>query len=80
MAGMARTIGRNIAGYALVCIGILLSLPLVPGPGFAVVLLGLALADWPGKVSFFKKLHSFSWVRGCEDWVHQKFGIRLPES
>lgn len=49
---LARTliaIGRNAAGVSLVLIGILLSLPGVPGQGLLTVLVGLLLLDIPGK-------------------------------
>lgn len=42
-------IAKNIAGLALVGLGIVLSLPGVPGPGFLTILLGIMLMDFPGK-------------------------------
>lgn len=41
-------IGKNIAGVILVAIGILLSLPGVPGQGVLTILLGVMLLDFPG--------------------------------
>jgi hypothetical protein len=38
-----RRIGIAIGGGLLVLAGVILSLPLVPGPGFAVILLGLGV-------------------------------------
>lgn len=40
---------RNFAGLALVLLGLLLSLPGVPGQGLLTILLGLMLLDVPGK-------------------------------
>lgn len=71
---------RNIAGYLALAIGVVLSLPFIPGPGFAFVLLGLGLADWPGKCRFFRWLRTFHWFEACERWLEKKFGVRLPAS
>ena len=43
------TIAKNIAGVFLIFLGILLSLPGVPGQGILTILLGLILLDIPGK-------------------------------
>ena len=40
---------KNVLGVALILVGIVLSLPLVPGPGILALLLGLSLTDLPGK-------------------------------
>ncbi|MDX2020265.1 MAG: hypothetical protein SF187_08485 [Deltaproteobacteria bacterium] len=40
---------RNVLGYALILLGMVMMLPLVPGPGLVFVLLGLSLIDFPGK-------------------------------
>lgn len=42
-------IGKNIAGVLLIIIGIILSLPGVPGQGVLTILLGLIFLDIPGK-------------------------------
>lgn len=42
-------IAKNIAGVFLVIIGIILSLPGVPGQGVLTILLGLIFLDIPGK-------------------------------
>lgn len=42
-------IGKNIAGVFLVILGLVLSLPGVPGQGLLTILLGLILIDIPGK-------------------------------
>ncbi|MEO6655446.1 MAG: hypothetical protein ABIO36_05135 [Pyrinomonadaceae bacterium] len=42
-------IGKNIAGVFLVLLGIILSLPGVPGQGILTILLGLIFLDIPGK-------------------------------
>jgi len=42
-------IAKNIAGVFLILLGIILSLPGVPGQGFLTILLGLIFLDIPGK-------------------------------
>jgi hypothetical protein len=38
-----RRVGIAIAGGVVIIVGVVLSLPLVPGPGLAIVVLGLAI-------------------------------------
>jgi hypothetical protein len=38
-----------LLGVILLLLGLVLSLPLVPGPGFVLILLGVSLMDFPGK-------------------------------
>ena len=40
---------KNIAGTILLVAGIVMAIPVVPGPGLLFVLLGMALTDLPGK-------------------------------
>ncbi|MFN2511970.1 MAG: hypothetical protein ABR568_11070 [Pyrinomonadaceae bacterium] len=42
-------IGKNLLGVVLVVVGVLLSLPGVPGQGVLTILLGVMLLDFPGK-------------------------------
>ncbi len=42
-------IAKNIAGVFLILLGIILSLPGVPGQGILTILLGLIMIDLPGK-------------------------------
>jgi hypothetical protein len=46
---IAALLAKNILGALLVLAGIVLALPLVPGPGILTILLGLAIMDFPGK-------------------------------
>jgi hypothetical protein len=41
--------GKNVLGYCLIGLGILLSFPGVPGQGLLTVLMGVMLIDFPGK-------------------------------
>jgi hypothetical protein len=40
---------KNIVGFVLVLMGILMAIPGVPGPGVLTILFGIALLDFPGK-------------------------------
>ena len=40
---------RNVAGAALIVAGIIMAIPMVPGPGLLFILLGITLTDLPGK-------------------------------
>ena len=43
------TIGKNIVGIFLILLGIVLSLPGIPGQGILTILIGLIMVDIPGK-------------------------------
>ncbi len=51
--------GRIVVGLLLVVVGIVLSLPLVPGPGLLVVAIGVGLLS-----------HEFEWARRLRNWAH----------
>ncbi len=42
-------IGKNVLGLVIVVLGVVLSLPGVPGPGLLTILIGITLVDFPGK-------------------------------
>ncbi len=42
-------IGKNLFGVFLILLGVVLSLPGVPGQGLLTILMGVALVDFPGK-------------------------------
>ena len=54
----AKVVGKNIAGVLLVALGIVLSLPGVPGQGLLTILLGIMLLDFPGRERLEQKLLS----------------------
>nr|ALS88964.1 membrane transport protein [uncultured bacterium] len=54
----AKMIGKNLLGIVLVVLGIVLSLPGVPGQGLLTILLGVMLLDFPGKHRLEQKLLS----------------------
>jgi len=40
---------KNVAGVILLAAGLVMAIPMVPGPGVLFILLGLSLTDIPGK-------------------------------
>jgi hypothetical protein len=51
-------IGKNAAGAVILLLGILLSLPGIPGPGLVLIIVGIALLDFPGKRQLLYRLIS----------------------
>ncbi len=49
MVRWGAVIGKNLLGVFLILLGIILSLPGVPGQGILTILLGLIMLDIPGK-------------------------------
>ena len=47
---------KNLIGLGLIAVGVVLSLPGVPGPGILTILLGLVMLDIPGKRPFETRL------------------------
>jgi hypothetical protein len=47
---------KNGLGLVILPLGVLLALPLVPGPGLVFILVGLSLLDFPGKRSLERRL------------------------
>src|SRR6266478_4408612 len=54
----AGVIAKNLLGMVLVLLGILMSIPGVPGQGILTILLGIMLLDFPGKRTLEYKLVS----------------------
>src|SRR5437763_11379312 len=44
---LAWKVAKNLMGVLLLVAGIVLSLPLVPGPGLLLILIGITLTDFP---------------------------------
>ncbi len=65
LAQWIRRAVKNVAGIVLVMTGLLMSLPLVPGPGLLAVLIGVSLTEFPGK-------------RAIEIWIIRKRPVLRP--
>ena len=67
-------VGKNLLGALLVALGIILSVPGVPGQGLLTILLGIMLLDFPGKRSLEYKLVSRPTVFKTINKLRHKFG------
>jgi|SRR6185503_953002 len=56
---------KNAGGVLLIAVGLVLSVPGVPGQGLLMVLAGLMLLDLPGKYKLERKILSFRPIRGA---------------
>lgn len=70
----AKVIGKNILGVILVALGIVLSLPGVPGQGLLTVLLGVMLLDFPGRDRLEQKLLSKPSIVNTINRLRGRFG------
>ena len=70
----AKVIGKNLLGVLLIAVGIVLSLPGVPGQGLLTVLLGVMLVDFPGKRTVEQKLLKRPAIRNGITSLRKKFG------
>jgi hypothetical protein len=70
----AKVIGKNIAGILLVALGVVLSLPGVPGQGLLTVLLGIMLLDFPGRHRLEQKLLSKPSILNTINKLRGRFG------
>jgi hypothetical protein len=67
-------IAKNIAGVFLILLGIVLSLPGVPGQGFLTILLGLIILDIPGKRPIESKIIQRPAVLAAINKLRLKYG------
>lgn len=66
-------IGKNLLGLILVVVGILLSLPGVPGQGVLTILLGVMLLDFPGRRRFERWIVSSPKVFNTVNKLRKRF-------
>lgn len=67
-------VGRNLLGLFLIALGVVLSLPGVPGQGALTVLMGVMLVDFPGKVRAERWLVTRRAVWAAVNKLRAKFG------
>jgi hypothetical protein len=65
---------KNFLGVALIILGILLSLPGIPGQGILTILIGLMLLNFPGKRRLERKLVSRPRVLQAINRIRARFG------
>jgi hypothetical protein len=66
--------GKNLLGLVLVVLGIVMSIPGVPGQGILTILLGIMLLDFPGKRDLERKLVSRPQVLNAINKLRHRFG------
>lgn len=67
-------IGKNVVGVLLVLLGILMSIPGVPGQGVLTILLGIMLIDFPGKRDLECKILGRPKVLATVNRLRHKYG------
>ena len=70
----AKVIGKNLLGILLVALGVVLSLPGVPGQGLLTILLGIMLLDFPGRHRLEQKLLSKPSIVNTINRLRGRFG------
>ncbi len=70
----AMVAGKNLLGGLVVLIGVVLSLPGLPGPGLVLILLGLMLIDFPGKRRLVRNLVRRKRILRTINWLRARFG------
>ncbi len=67
-------LAKNILGVVLVVLGILMSIPGVPGQGILTILLGIMLLDFPGKRTLEYKIVARPQVLRTINKLRERFG------
>ena len=67
-------VGKNILGVFLVALGIVMSLPGVPGQGLLTILLGVMLLDFPGRRNLETRLVSRPGIFKTINKLRHRFG------
>ena len=70
----AKFLLRNLLALALIGLGIVLSLPGIPGQGVLTILLGIMLSDFPGKERLERKIVSYPKVLEALNRLRKRFG------
>ena len=65
---------KNLLGASLIVLGIILSLPGVPGPGVLTMLFGVTLLDFPGKRRLERWLIGRPAVLSAVNRLRQRYG------
>lgn len=70
----AGVIGKNLAGVILIVLGVVMSLPGIPGPGLVTILFGVMLVDFPGRRWLEHKIVSRPAVQKTINNLRKRFG------
>jgi len=66
-------VGKNLLGLVLVALGVVLSVPGVPGQGLLTILIGIILLDFPGKRALVQRLVGRPAVLGAINRLRARF-------
>lgn len=64
---------KNVLGFVLVVLGVLMAVPGVPGPGVLSILLGIMLLDFPGKRALETRIVSRPRVNSAVNALRARF-------
>jgi hypothetical protein len=64
---------KNLLGIAVIAVGLVLSLPGMPGQGFMMILIGVMLVDFPGKQRFQRWMVRKKRIARALNWIRAKF-------
>jgi hypothetical protein len=67
-------LAKNLVGGLLLLLGVVLALPLVPGPGLLFMLIGIGLLDFPGKRALERRLLRVPRVLAGVNRLRARFG------
>jgi hypothetical protein len=73
-ASTLRRIARNLLGILLIAVGVVLSVPGIPGQGVLTILLGVMLVDFPGRHKAERWLVSRPGVLATMNTLRRRFG------
>jgi len=65
---------KNVAGVAVVIVGLVMAIPGVPGPGLLTALVGLLLVDFPGKYRLERRVIRQPLIHSAVDHLRARFG------
>jgi hypothetical protein len=65
---------KNLIGWVLIVMGLIMALPGVPGQGLLTILMGLVFADFPGKHRLERAILARPRVLGRINAVRARFG------
>ncbi len=65
---------KNVFGFVLVVLGVVMAVPGVPGPGVLSMLLGIMLLDFPGKRALETRIIGRPRVHGAVNALRARFG------
>jgi hypothetical protein len=71
---LSLTVLRNILGLIVLIVGLIMAMPLVPGPGLFVSVVGLGLLDFPGKRALERRLLGERHILSSVNRIRARFG------